>query len=311
MSGLNCSIGWISRTIGFPIDSGGQLSHGFKRCFDSGDLSRYPDKSETLMSIVRRKLRRRLFLLTVLLISVCGGTSAVAHAAETAKLTAGFTPDRRGASTTIVFGFTIGTTDGSIPSGLSGVDLHLPAHMDIATTSLGLASCETHALIELGLKGCSSNSRIGYGSAVVEVPLGPQLVEEQAGISALLGPSEGSQLVVLFYANGLTPVFAQLVFPAQLLPDSQPFGGRIDTRVPIVPVLPEGPNASVVSFRSTIGPRHLTYHRRVGGRTVRFHPRGLRVPKVCPSGGYPFAADFEFQDATSVTAETRVPCPSR
>ncbi len=245
-----------------------------------------------------------------LVLLICGLLAGVARAAETVKLTAGFDPDRRGVRTTIVFGFTIGTTDGLPPAGLSGVDLHLPRHMGLGTTSLGLASCEASTLIALGLKGCSANARIGYGSALVEVPLGPQLIQEGTGISAVLGPSKGSRLDVLFYANGISPVFAQLVFPAQLLPDSGRFGGRINTTIPTVPVLPDGPTASVVKFRSTIGPLHLTYFHRRHGKRVPFRPRGVRVPKLCPRGGYPFAADFQFQDSTRLIARTHVPCPT-
>jgi hypothetical protein len=246
-----------------------------------------------------------------LVVLICGCTGAGARAAETVKLTASFQPNLRGARTTILFGFTVGTTDGSVPAGLSGIDLHLPSHMGLATTSLGLATCEAPTLIAAGLNGCSTNARIGYGSAVVEVPLGPQLVVEHTGISALLAPDEDSHQRMLFYANGITPVFAQLVFPAKLLPESGSVGGGINTTVPVVGVLPDGPNASVVKFSSTIGPLHLTYYKRRHGKRVAFRPRGVKVPKACPRGGYPFSADFEFQDATVLSARTHVPCPTR
>jgi hypothetical protein len=277
----------------------------------SGALRRAPARMGRKSSAgVWRTSLARVPATVLLALFLWGAFSQIAAAAEQVKLTAGFTPDRRGARTTIVFGFQISTGDGTPPSPVSSVDLRLPAGMGLATTSLGLATCTPELLVAHGLQGCPSNARIGYGSAVVEVPLGPELIKEKAGISALLGEAEGSALEVLFYANGLSPVFAQLVFPAQLLPDSGSFGGRINTAVPTVPVLPEGANASVVDFTSTIGPRHLTYYKRVHGRRVPFHPRGALVPKVCPHGGYPFAGAFVFQDGSRVTASSRVPCPT-
>jgi hypothetical protein len=254
-------------------------------------------------------------LRAVALTGICLGgvlyAGTMASAAETVKLSAAFTPDRRGAVTTIVFSFTVGSTNGSVPAALSGVNIRLPGHMSLNATSLGLATCDTNTLIALGLKGCPLNARVGYGSAVVEVPLGPELVRESTGISAVAGPSEGTRREVLFYANGLMPVFAQLVFPAAVFHNSARAGGHINTTIPTVPVLPDGPNASLVSFRSTIGPLHLTYYRREHGKRVAFRPRGARVPKVCPRGGYPIAADFLFQDSSRLSAKTYVPCPSR
>lgn len=33
------------------------------------------------------------------------------------------------------------------------------------------------------------------------------------------------------------------------------------------------------------------------------------VPRVCPVGGYPFAADLAFEDGSHITARTTAPCP--
>jgi hypothetical protein len=75
--------------------------------------------------------------------------------------------------------------------------------------------------------------------------------------------------------------------------------------------VPGGPDVSIVSVQSTIGPSHLTYYKHVHGRLVAFHPRGVSVPERCPHGGFPFAAEFRFQDGSETTAATTVPCPPR
>ena len=79
----------------------------------------------------------------------------------------------------------------------------------------------------------------------------------------------------------------------------------------LVASVPGGPNVSIVSVTSTIGPAHLTYYRTVRGRRVPFSPRGVSVPERCPHGGFPFAATFGFQDASTASATTTVPCPAR
>jgi hypothetical protein len=220
-----------------------------------------------------------------------------------------FKPNRAGARTTIFFGFQISGPHGEAPSPIMRLDLRLPAHMGIATTTLGQANCEPAALLVAGLSGCSANARIGFGDALAVVPVPQHPVVEKASITALMGPSSNQSLQVLFFAEGLTPVFATFVFPGIVLDDSHPFGEQIDTLIPLVPSWPEGPNVALTRFSSTIGPLHLTYHRQVNGRTIAYRPHGVLVPRRCPSGGFPFAADLAFEDGTVSHAVANVPCP--
>lgn len=237
---------------------------------------------------------------------------AISSAAlEKATLTAGFSPDRLGASTTISFGFHLETSDGLAPPPMTSLTLRMPAGINYTATTLGLAICQPEALLARGLAGCSPNSRLGYGSAHVEVPFGVGTGHEVPEIQALMGPPRNGNLVVLFYANGLTPVFAQLVFTGEVAPDSGAFGSRLAAEVPPISSVPGGPDVSIVSVQSTIGPRHLTYYRRRHGKRVAFRPEGVSVPERCPRGGFPFTAEFAFQDAGHATASTTVPCPPR
>jgi hypothetical protein len=247
---------------------------------------------------------------TLLCAALCASHVASARAvAEQATLHASFSPDRLGAPTTISFGFHLATTEGTAPPPLSTIDLRMPAGINYTTTTLGLSICQPAALVARGLAGCPANSRLGYGNAVVEVPFGTGAGHEVPEVQALAGPSPNGNLVVLFYANGLYPVDAQLAFSGEVLPDSGRFGSQLATNVPLVASVPDGPDVSVVSVTSTIGPSHLTYYHHVHGRRVAFHPRGVSVPEHCPHGGFPFAATFTFQDGTSAAAITTVPCP--
>jgi hypothetical protein len=251
-------------------------------------------------------------LVPLLVLALCACLPAGASATtERARLHAGFSPDRLGASTTISFGFHIETSEGLAPPPMTSLDLRMPAGINYTTTTLGLAICQPAALQARGLAGCSPNSRLGYGSALVEVPFGVGSGHEIPEIQALMGPPHDGNLVVLFYANGLTPVYAQLVFTGEVLPATGAFGSRLATEVPPIASVPGGPDVSVVSVQSTIGPSHLTYYRHSHGHLVAFHPEGVSVPERCPRGGFPFAAEFAFQDGSHTTAKTTVPCPPR
>lgn len=247
-------------------------------------------------------------LITVL--ALCASASPCARATQTVQLKTSFNPDRLGARTTIEFGFHVrSAVPHRAPSPVTDVDLHLPAGLGLATSTLGLANCDPRALIAGGVDGCPANARIGFGSAIVAVPAEGEPVEEAGSLTALVGPPNGEHLEILFYAEGHAPVFAQLVFPGQLLEDAPPFSGRLDTAIPLIPTWPGGPDVAVTSMSSTIGPRGLTYYRHVGGEIVPFHPRGIAVPTRCPRRGFPFRADITFMDGTHQTARSAVPCP--
>jgi hypothetical protein len=245
-----------------------------------------------------------------LALAACASQASASGGTQNATLHASFTPDKLNASTTIGFGFTVSTPSGLAPPPLSSIDLHMPANMSYINTTLGLAICQPAALEKHGVAGCPANSRLGYGSAYVEVPFGTGSGQELPEIQALMGPPSNGNMVVLFYANGQTPVFAQLVFKGELLPASGSFGSQLSTAVPPIPSVPNGPDVSIVSVKATIGPEHLVYYKRVHGRQVAFHPRGISIPEHCPRGGFPFSANFTFQDGSTAAATTTVPCPA-
>lgn len=257
------------------------------------------------MSRARIQRARALSLALV----VCGCLCASAQAAETVALHTSFTPNRLGASTTIGFGFTIASTTGGLPSPLTHVSLRMPKGMNYVTTTLGLAICHPRALEAKGLSGCPANSRLGYGSAFVEVPFGTDAGHEIPEIQALMGPPHEGNIVVLFYANGLAPVYAQIVFAGELLPGEGAFGGNLDTTIPEIKSVTNGPPVSIINVSSTIGPSHLTYYKHVHGKLVGYKPQGISLPTKCPHGGFPFSAQFTFFDGSQVIATHSVPCP--
>lgn len=248
---------------------------------------------------------------SALLILAVSATVTSSASAETAALHASFSPDRLGASTTIGFSFALHGGSGALPAPLSAVSLRLPAGIDYLSTTLGLAICKPAVLQARGPSGCPPNSLLGTGSALVEVPFGSGAGKEIPEIQAVMGPPANENIVVLFYANGLAPVLAQIVMQAELIAGTDTTSGRLETQVPLIPSVPAGPPVSILSVTARIGPAGLTYYENRRGHRLAFHPRGVSVPAHCPRGGFRFSARFTFTDATSTSAAYSVPCPPR
>lgn len=229
---------------------------------------------------------------------------ALTAAAPRVTLSARFQPDRLGESTTIHWGFAI-----SEPAPLRSIALGLPAGMGFAASSLGLEPCQPELLARAGPEGCPADSRIGFGSALAAIPA-PNDVQERATVTALLGPPDGEEETVLFFVEGRWPANREVILTSHLLNIGDPSGATLLTEVPSLPVWPLGPDIGLMRFASTIGPDGLTYYRRVRGRTVAFTPRGVSLPRRCPSGGFLLSAVFNWWTiGEAASASTRVPCP--
>jgi hypothetical protein len=244
-------------------------------------------------------------LLAIFLLAAC----AVASAGQSVNLQVALRPEHLGAGTTMDFRFEIVTPPGRVPPPLTSVEFRYPANFGLLTSGLGLATCTTTTLEELGPEGCPAEAQMGFGSAVVEIPVGPEIVRETGYLTAWMAPPQDGHIALSFYAEGNTPILAQLIFPGLVLDAAQPFGGRLHTHIPIIPSLPEAPNAAVVRLRATIGPLDVTYYRHAGGRTLGYQPNGILLPKTCPHGGFPFEAAFSFLDGSRSAAHTRIACP--
>lgn len=235
---------------------------------------------------------------------------AAAQAATSAGLSAMFTPDRLGERATLDFAFSFSAPAGQVPPPLTQVELRYPSNLGIALSGLGLATCAVATLESVqGAGACPPDSVMGRGEAFTGIVLGGTPITETAPIVVLRAPDNEGRIALLFYAEGTAPVNTRIVFPGLLLPASSPFGGLVSIGVPLVPTLPGAPYISVLNLRATLGPIGVTYYERVGGVTLAYTPRGILLPNACPRGGFPFAAQFGFQDGSRASASTTVPCP--
>lgn len=250
-------------------------------------------------------MRRTRDLLASLLLCAC--LPSTAQAAQAVQLHVALTPERLGQPTTLDFAAQIAAPDDGVPPPLTELDVRYPGSLGIATSELGLATCSRAKLETSGPDGCPADSRMGFGTATAEIQIGPEIERETADVAIVRAPEEEGHLSLLFYANGTSPVDAQIVFSGSLQPA---LGGEsIHIDVPLVPTLPEGPDVAVVQLHATVGPRGLTYYEHTHGQTIAYKPTGILLPDTCPRGGFSFLATFAFLDGSRTTAHTTVPCP--
>jgi hypothetical protein len=216
-------------------------------------------------------------------------------------LTAAFSPKRLGAPTTVAFTVDIGTSARLVPTPISSIEVGYPEDLGLATSGLGLAACDP-ALLEKEAP-CPANSKMGQGTAVVEVPFGPEVVPETVALGFYAAPSTDGRLHLAILVHGKKPVLATLVMRGVLLP------GRLQIIVPAIVGVAGGPDVSLVRMSASIGGT-LTYFEQIGGKTIAYRPRGIGLPDHCPRGGWQMAARFAFSDGARSNATTVVPCPA-
>ena len=237
---------------------------------------------------------------TLLALAACLALPAVAAAGTSARMSAAFNPERLGAPTTVSFAFRV--ADGGLaPAPLTGITLTYPRGLGLATSDLGIMACPPLALETSGPAACPPDSRMGAGSATVEIAFA-DLVPEQVTLTLFAGPSTDGYLHLLIYARGESPVQAGVVLTAVLA------RGQIAITVPPIPSLPEAPYVSVTEMHITLG-GNLTYYETVRRRSIPYHPAGIGLPDTCPHGGFRFASKLAFLDGESASTRTVVACP--
>lgn len=235
----------------------------------------------------------------------------VAVAAPQATLTAKLRPERLGAATAVSIAFHLQPNPGEALAPLEDFALRLPRGMGFAASELGLATCSPSRLLALGVGGCPPESLIGNGSAQVRVPFGSGTVSERARVLIFMGKPVAEQTTTLFYFDGRVPVIAPIVLQSQVVTPEGSSDSILETSVQAIPTAPDGPEATMVTLRSTIGPASLRYYHRQGGRRIPYRPEGLSLPTRCPRAGFRFAASFRFHDGSETRTRTAVPCPQR
>lgn len=239
-------------------------------------------------------------LTSSVLLAYCLPTRAAVLASGSqapATIAASFHPDKLGAKGALTV--TIDLTGGQLGDAppLRRFVLRLPAGLGVEIPHL--RSCEPDRLQLLGARGCSAQSRLGIGRALVRAQLGSQLLGESISLWVFLGPLRNLQPTFEILAQGYTPFDERLVFGGTVLPDQPPYGEDLVLSVPAIATLPLEPGASIASMSLTIGSR----------RRVASEPNTTVEPARCPPGGFPFAAELGYAGGSTQNISTDTSCP--
>jgi hypothetical protein len=230
------------------------------------------------------------------------GANTAASAGPYASLAATFTPLRLGEPTTVTFALNIDPPAQSTPPPLYQIDFSYPGNLGFATSGLGLAACDPRKLESDGAQACPANSRMGGGSATVEVPFGTEVLDEHVALELFAAPSPDGYVHLAILARGKEPVEARIVILAVLL------AGHLQISVPAIPGLPGAPDVAIKQIRASLG-GPLTYYEHVRGHVIAYRPKGIGLPDRCPRGGWRLGAGLVFRNGQHSQAGAVVACP--
>jgi hypothetical protein len=253
--------------------------------------------------------RARVYVMLLLVPTLLVPTGVVltysppTHAAPTdgprapGRIVASFRPDRLGAMGALTVTIDLAEVEMNGASPLRHFVLRLPAGLGVEIPQL--RSCEPGRLQMLGARGCSAQSRLGVGQALVQAQLGSQSLGESISLWVFLGPLSNLQPTFEILAQGYTPFDERLVFSGTVLPDKPPYGEDLVLPIPSIATLPLEPSASIASMSLTIGSHQ---------RSAR-EPNETIEPTRCPLGGFPFDAELSYADGSTQNVSTATSCP--
>jgi hypothetical protein len=215
-----------------------------------------------------------------------------------ATLTPSLSPDQLGARSALTVTIHYTAVPFGLPLPVLKTVLRFPAGLSLEVPSL--RSCSAAHLRARGAGGCPARSLIGRGHAVVEGHTGSLSISEDVSLWAFVGPPRNLQPTVEILGQGYTPLDQRMLLGGEVLASAPPYGEELVMSTPAIPTVPLEPDASIVTLSLTVG---AAAHRTRASNSVI-------VPSSCPTGGFPFAAEFTYADGSTGSAAAKAPCPS-
>ncbi len=226
------------------------------------------------------------------------GSAEAAGSQTSATLTPTLSPNRLHAKGALTLTIRFAGGDFGVPSPVRRLLVKLPAGLGLDIPAL--RSCSAARLRARGARGCPAQSRIGSGHALVESHAGSQLITENIALWMFLGPLHNFTPTFEVLGAGDTPLRKRVVLSGTVVPDRAPYGEGLTMSIPPIPTLPLEPDASIAALTFTVG---TSRHRLARDANT------VVVPASCPVGGFPFAAEFTYGDASTSSSLATALCP--
>jgi hypothetical protein len=241
---------------------------------------------------------RPLPLALLLALVLCVAPALASQSSTTATITPTLLPDRLGADGALQLIIRYSSDESAVPLPVSRAVLRFPVGLGVEIPHL--RSCSPTRLRARGPSGCPTQSLLGRGHAIAEAQVGSEIVSEEIDLTLFVGPFHNLQPTIEILGRGYSPFDERVVLSGTVRPDNPPYGEDLVLSIPPIATLPLEPDASIVSMSLTIGtakPRHPI--------TVNT----IVVPPSCPTDGFPFAAEFTYDDGSTGGALASVLCP--
>jgi hypothetical protein len=203
---------------------------------------------------------------------------------------------------------TEGEEYGGYQPPLIAINVQLPKGTKLHTA--GFPTCKTSVLTEeKEPKKCPKGSKAGpVGHALGYVVLENEHVEEAVTIESFFTP-EG----LAFFVEGRNPTIIEITSTGKYinLNGAEGFGPKFIGKVPLIASVPGAPFGSTEKINVKVGTAI-----KKGKETIFYG----RVPKKCPTGGFPVKAELIFANLADLPAEvpgeitkvtSKAPCPPR
>jgi hypothetical protein len=223
---------------------------------------------------------------------------AGAGSARAATITPSLAPDSLGARGALTFTADFAEGSTTVPQPVRTAVLMLPAGLGLDVPSL--RSCSPARLRARGPSGCPAQAELGRGHALVEAYAGSQLIAENISLWVFLGPLHGFQPTIEVLGQGYTPLVKRIVLAGTVMPAHAPYGEELVMDIPPISTVPLEPDASLATLTLTVG---------TSARRPAPNANTVVVPTSCPSGGFPFAAEFTYADGSTGSALATSLCP--
>lgn len=166
--------------------------------------------------------------------------------------------------------------------------VHLPKGMKFGYKAF--AKCNPAKLSAQGVAGCPKKSKVGSGNLtadgrpVVETPV-------RGTVTAFNGTYSGGKPRYLLY------VIPELSSPIVLVGSLR--GTTLTIPVPLIPTLPDQPNATLTKFFVKTGGKV-----KKGKKKINY----ITNAKKCPAGGYAWKFDFTYENGETLSPTDTAPC---
>jgi hypothetical protein len=241
---------------------------------------------------------RALSLVLLLALGLCAAPASGSPSSTTATITPTLLPDRAGAEGALQLTIRYSSDESAVPLPVSRAILRFPIGLGVEIPHL--RSCSPTRLRLDGPGACPPQSLLGHGHAIAEAQVGSEIVSEGIDLTLFVGPFHNLQPTIEILGRGYSPFDERVVLSGTVRPDNPPYGEDLVLSIPPIATLPLEPDASIVSMALTVGtvkPRHPI--------TVNT----IVVPPSCPTGGFPFGAEFTYADGSTGSALASAFCP--